>query len=141
MAETDIAHPIYLQDTETGRMTDLVMAYTYPASAESVGTILAANNDGSDDGRSGWMWLRLSNGDLMLGLWPRGETYFAVEMDAAIPNRLLPHRDITLRVTTDITVEAQDATIAKELIENGLETGAYNTTFEHNSVVGSEVIA
>ena len=33
------------------------------------------------DGRSDWMWFRLANGDLILGCWPRGDTYEATEAD------------------------------------------------------------
>lgn len=35
-----------------------------------------------DDGRSDFRWLRLANGDLMLGVWPTGEGYF--EMETAV---------------------------------------------------------
>jgi hypothetical protein len=32
-----------------------------------------------EDGRSEFVWLRLSNGDLILGVFPCGDTYFEVE--------------------------------------------------------------
>jgi hypothetical protein len=51
-----------------------------PASAESVVTVLDADPQ-SPDGRSNWVWLRLPNGDLVLGLFPQGDTYFATELD------------------------------------------------------------
>jgi hypothetical protein len=60
------------------------IATIHPASAESVQQVLAADeNDG--DGRSQWVWVRLANGDLVLGLYPQGDTYFACEHDAQTP--------------------------------------------------------
>lgn len=37
----------------------------------------------NDDGRSEWFWLRLANGDLMVGLFPRGDTYMGFEPETA----------------------------------------------------------
>jgi len=51
------------------------------ASDESVRIVLDAGAN-TDDGRSSWKWIRLRNGDLILGVFPRGETYFEVEVDA-----------------------------------------------------------
>ena len=51
-----------------------------PASPESVETVLAASED-DEDGRSEWLWVRLPNGDLILGVYPQGETYFETERD------------------------------------------------------------
>ena len=31
------------------------------------------------DGRSKWMWIRLPDGDLILGVYPQGDTYFSTE--------------------------------------------------------------
>ena len=56
----------------------------FPASQESVNTVLAAGED-DPEGRSQWMWVRLGNGDLILGVYPQGETYFATEKDAVGP--------------------------------------------------------
>ncbi len=53
----------------------------HPASKESVNTVLNANPN-CIDGRSNWVWVRLPNGDLVLGVFPQGGTYFAVEEDA-----------------------------------------------------------
>lgn len=39
--------------------------------------VLAQDTDG-DDGRSDWEWFRLPNGDLILGCFPQGTTYFDV---------------------------------------------------------------
>ena len=73
------AHTVYDID-ETGRDTDRVLATVKPASNESVGTVLTASET-SEDGRSNWMWVRLANGDLILGVYPQGDTYFATELD------------------------------------------------------------
>lgn len=31
------------------------------------------------DGRSQWIWIRLPDGDLVLAVYPQGDTYFATE--------------------------------------------------------------
>ena len=46
--------------------------------------VLAAPEE-TMDGRSEYVWLRLTNGDLILGVFPRGDTYFEVEKDAQYP--------------------------------------------------------
>ncbi len=51
-----------------------------PASPASVLTVLAAS-DTDEDGRSEWLWVRLPNGDLVLGVYPQGDTYMATEHD------------------------------------------------------------
>lgn len=56
---------------------------THQASALSVGTVLSAAMD--DNGRSPWVWVRLPSGDLFLGTFPKGDTYFELETDAAWP--------------------------------------------------------
>ena len=38
-----------------------------------------ASPEGTGDGRSGFMWIRLRNGDLILGVFPEGDTYFKYE--------------------------------------------------------------
>lgn len=60
------------------------LAFIHPASPAAVRKVLRAK-EGFIDGRSEYCWLRLPNGDLMLGVFPRGDTYFAVEDDAAYP--------------------------------------------------------
>jgi hypothetical protein len=54
----------------------------------SLGTYCYASEDlaqdilsrtATDDGRSPFMWIRLATGDLILGVWPHGETYFEIE--------------------------------------------------------------
>lgn len=58
------------------------IATTSPASQEAVDLVLGSEV-GTGDGRSEWVWLRLHNGDLMLGVFPQGDTYEKVADDAA----------------------------------------------------------
>ncbi len=60
------------------------IAYIHPASKLSVDTVMSADET-SEDGRSPWVWLRLPNGDLFLGVFPQGDTYLDCEEDAAFP--------------------------------------------------------
>ncbi len=47
-------------------------------SASQAAAVIIMNADpSSDDGRSQWLWVRLSNGDLIFGCYPQGDTYFA----------------------------------------------------------------
>lgn len=61
------------------------LALIHPASDESVKRVLNAPVN-SGDGRSNWVWVRLMNTDLILGVYPQGDTYFAVEEDAQFPD-------------------------------------------------------
>lgn len=55
--------------------------HTKPASEASVERVLKADPT-SLDGRSNWLWFRLPNGDLILGVFPEGDTYCDIENDA-----------------------------------------------------------
>ncbi len=77
------AHVIYIED-EAGRDTDQVCAFVHPASQDSVNFVLAQPTGGSD-GRSEWLWVRLQDGTLVLGVFPQGDTYETVEGDAEFP--------------------------------------------------------
>lgn len=59
-----------------------IIATTFPASPAAVRMVLDAPITPPDgnDGRSEYVWLRLANGDLILGVWPQGDLYFAVEL-------------------------------------------------------------
>lgn len=72
-------------DEETGRSTDRVIARTQPASKKAVEHVLAANPK-LDLGytRSEWLWIRLSNGDLILGMFPQDNAYFEHEMEREV---------------------------------------------------------
>lgn len=63
----------------------ITIAWVHPASKKSVKLVLDATTDGHD-GRSNWMWVRLPNGDLILGVYPQGATYETVEKDAQHPH-------------------------------------------------------
>lgn len=45
---------------------------------DAVNEVLSQSPD-DPDGRSQWVWVRLPNGDLILGVLPQGDTYFNVE--------------------------------------------------------------
>lgn len=52
-----------------------------PAPQEAVDVITNApiESDTEHDGRSVWMWIRLPDGDLVLAVYPQGDTYFNTE--------------------------------------------------------------
>ena len=60
------------------------LASVHRASKKAI-DIVASAMEGDEDGRSEFLWLRLANGDLMLGVFPRGDTYLDVEGDAQFP--------------------------------------------------------
>lgn len=47
--------------------------------SDEAAKLVMDSTPGDSDGRSSWMWVRLANGDLVLGVFPRGDTYFNVE--------------------------------------------------------------
>lgn len=57
------------------------LAWVHKASDDYVSYVLS-QPVGTGDGRSDWVWLRLPNGDLILGVFPQGATYEYVEPDA-----------------------------------------------------------
>lgn len=67
-------------DDETGR----VLAWSFPARSDGVAKVMAAT-EGDEDGRSEWVWIRLANGDLFLGVAPRGDTYEDLEAETQLP--------------------------------------------------------
>lgn len=87
------AHEIYDVDDETGAELDRVIARVHPASPESVELVMQAPEDGFD-GRSNWVWLRLSNGDLFLGVFPQGDTYLSVDEDSRYPEPAAGDEDL-----------------------------------------------
>lgn len=50
------------------------LASVLPATKEQVDFVLSQSED-DEDGRSNWVWVRLANGDLILGVYPQGDTY------------------------------------------------------------------
>ena len=93
--------PIFGED-EDGAKIDSLLGWATPAD-EAVARAILAQPVGHD-GRSGLMWFRLQNGDLILGVFPRGDGYFATEADPrrddipAVPLEDLA--DMTLRPAT-----------------------------------------
>jgi hypothetical protein len=69
-----------IRDEETGQH----LATVHAASLQHVAAVSQADEH-SENGRSEWLWIRLANGDLVLGVFPQGDTYFAVEEDAEHP--------------------------------------------------------
>jgi hypothetical protein len=67
------------EDAEPGWLATIATAD--PAVAQMV---LDAN-PASLDGRSQFVWVRLANGDLILGVYPQGDTYFDTEVDGGRP--------------------------------------------------------
>src|SRR6185503_12334228 len=67
-------HIIYGQDPETGDDTTTPIAYVAPADPAAAQKVLDATTEGND-GRSEWVWVRLQDGTLILGTFPRGDTY------------------------------------------------------------------
>lgn len=55
------------------------VAQIWPANEESAVEAVIAPPNEENDGWSPWVWLRLSNGDLILGRFPQGDTYFEQE--------------------------------------------------------------
>lgn len=72
-------HDVFDQD-EDGYDTSRVIAHVKPASSASVVETLSAS-ESDPDGRSNWVWVRLASGDLVLGIFPQGDTYFATKGD------------------------------------------------------------
>lgn len=64
---------------DEGRFLGVVV----PAASSAVSAVLHAKV-GDPDGCSEWVWVRLANGDLILGMFPQGDTYMNTELD---PNR------------------------------------------------------
>lgn len=65
-----------LSDSETGISATVWLG---DADERAVAVVLAAD-EAHDDGRSQWLWVRFPNGDLMLGTFPQGDTYFETEV-------------------------------------------------------------
>jgi hypothetical protein len=66
---------------KTYKLTDEEQYYTIKtASSESVSEVLSSSVR-DPDGRSQWVWVRLPDGDLVLGIFPQGDTYELTERD------------------------------------------------------------
>ncbi len=69
-------HIVYITN-ENGSPTEGILAEVAPASQELVDLVLSKPVE--DEGRSQFVWVRLQNGDLILGVYPQGDTYFEIE--------------------------------------------------------------
>lgn len=72
------------EDNETGETLDKPVLIATASKADETVANMVIDEPIGNDGRSEWQWFRLSNGDLILGVYPRGDTYFNTEAD---PNR------------------------------------------------------
>lgn len=77
-------HDVIQDDDDAFAARPRHLAAIAPASKEMVELVLAADEQ-SHNGRSQFVWVRLANGDLLLGVYPQGETYFETENDANRP--------------------------------------------------------
>jgi len=79
---------LYADDPETGEpKTDVWIATSIEANERIAQRVLDApvTPDDNHEGRSAWRWFRLANGDLILGCYPKGDTYFETELDRKRP--------------------------------------------------------
>lgn len=59
--------------------------YINRADADPADVNYVLSKDSNDDeGRSQWQWFRLPNGDLILGVFPQGTTYFDIADSAGV---------------------------------------------------------
>lgn len=87
-----------IRNDDDGRL----LSTHFPASQEAVDLLLSQPIN--DDGRSEWRWVRLANGDLILGLFPQGEAYFELEgMVAADLKRAEVVEPVTIAPGTIVT--------------------------------------
>lgn len=66
---------------------DDLRMFVHPASPEAAKIILQAD-EYSLDGRSEWLFFRMPDGGLIFGVYPRGDTYFAIEEAADFPGEV-----------------------------------------------------
>lgn len=72
------SHTVEIVVRDPNRDDFPVVSTMRAASDAAVETVLNADVN-SSDGRSEWLWIRLPNGDLVLGVYPQGDTYFEFE--------------------------------------------------------------
>lgn len=72
------------EDNETGETLETPVLLATASVADPTMVNFVVNQRVDNDGRSEWQWFRLANGDLILGVFPRGDTYIETEAD---PNR------------------------------------------------------
>ena len=62
--------------------TTYTQGYMKPVSDKALERVLMADEN-DPDGRSEYMWVRLPNGDCILGVFPQGDTYLEVYEDSS----------------------------------------------------------
>jgi len=72
------------EDNETGETLETPILLATASVADPMMVNFVVNQPVGNDGRSEWQWFRLANGDLILGVFPCGDTYTETEAD---PNR------------------------------------------------------
>ena len=75
---------VIYEETPDGKPKGKPVATMHPASHEVVQKVLKKRTDALN-GRSPYMWVRLSTGDLVLGVIPQGDTFFDVKKDSEYP--------------------------------------------------------
>lgn len=70
------AHPIYGTDERGNEDRTRQIAYVTPADDKDADWLLSRPRD--DDGRSNFVWIRFGNGDLVLAVYPQGDTYLEI---------------------------------------------------------------
>lgn len=78
MSEYAVPTPRFSEDAD-GRITPHVCATVMRADPDVARKVM--DSPVGIDGRSEFVWVRLASGDLMLGVFPRGDTYFDTEAD------------------------------------------------------------
>lgn len=116
--EAAAAEQILYTEDASGKDTEQVLAYINDAAPEDVMFVLdTAVGDG--DGRTQWKWIRLQNGDLILGCFPSGETYEAVSdrQNEAAARLWKAHAEAGIQLT-----DGERTMIRNALIEFGAQT-------------------
>ena len=88
------------------------LAQIWPANAKSVEEAVVEATEWSDpadhDGWSPFVWIRLSNGDLILGTFPKGDTYMAQEETVDADYVAAEAKGDVLGGVQNVTVEHED---------------------------------
>lgn len=70
---------------EPGESEPNLLAIVGEADSDLAHEIINTVPDDSGDTRSPWLWVRLANGDLILGCFPQGDLYLETERDVGRP--------------------------------------------------------
>lgn len=63
--------------------TYVTIGHRTPAVDKHISMVLGADY-AHDNGRSEWCWFRLNNGDLILGVYPQGDTYLSISDEIGV---------------------------------------------------------